>query len=183
MGPEHGVPAGLMRVDAKLVRDHLVRSLLDDARRLRSIEEHPTVIDEPLAVYLAALPRAPDRELAARVGALGYFGRRAEMERFAPARAPTVWRAERPAGGAVAGDAALELALAEPEGRPEPAEGSASWRVPGPGGHVRHYLALESAAAESPGASPATAAALRRCWFLGFFARCLEESSPAAADR
>lgn len=174
---------GLMRVDAKLVREHLVRSLLEDARRLRSIEPHPAVIDEPLADYLATLTEGPEPELAARVAALGYFARRVEMERFAPARAEMTWVAEHLVGGATAAQVVLGLALAEPEGRPEPTERSATWRVPGPGGHVRYYLGLESAAAESPGASPGTAAALRRCWLLGFFARCLEERHPASSDR
>lgn len=180
-GPEGA--GGLMRVDAKLVREHLVRSLLEDARRLRSIEPHPAVIDEPLAGYLATLTEGPEPELASRVAALGYFARRVETERFARARAGITWVAERPAGAGTGAQVALELALAEPEGRPEPVERTASWHVPGPGGHVRHYLALESAAAESPGASPATAAALRRCWLVGFFGRCLEESSPAPSNR
>lgn len=180
-GPEG--TGGLMRVDAKLVREHLVRSLLEDARRLRSIEPHPTAIDEPLADYLATLTEAPEPELAARVAALGYFARRVEMERFAPARAEMTWVGEGLVGGGTAAQVALALALAEPEGRPEPAERSATWRVPGPGGHVRHYLGLESAAAESPGASAAIAAALRRCWLLGFFARCLEESHPESSNR
>jgi hypothetical protein len=94
--------------------------------------------------------------------ALGYHARDVERDRFAPARQPMPWLHELLAGGDAAAVAA-ELAAAEPAGRPEPDSGAASWRVPGPGGHVRHYLALRSGD--------------KVAWLRGYFRRCCEEAA------
>jgi hypothetical protein len=66
-----------------------------------------------------------------------------------------------------------ELAAAEPPGRSDPEEGVASWRVPGPGGHVRHYVALElGRRLAGSGDDPAR----KRNFMFGFFVRCCEEA-------
>ena len=74
-----------------------------------------------------------------------------------------------------------ELAAEEPDSKPEPGQGS--WRVPGPGGHVRHFLALaateELTHAGSDGEPAITrelsAGEAKRCFLYGFYVRCCEE--------
>ena len=58
-----------------------------------------------------------------------------------------------------------------------------SWRVPGPGGHVRHFLARRTIEeylreADAPVESPEE---LKRPWMYGFFVRACEEALPAGA--
>ncbi len=122
----------------------------------------------------------------------GYLTRVVEVELFEPARQPADWiaelLAERSASTAswdetVAGVCA-ELARSEPLGKPSPDdEAAVSWRVPGPGGHVRHYLARRTieeylSGAEAPVGDPAE---LKRPWMYGFFVRACEEVLPEGA--
>lgn len=119
----------------------------------------------------AVLGRAGDLRLAR----LGYWARVVERERFAPAREPAPWLTERlleEPDDAIARVSAA-LAEAEPLGKPSPSDQPASWRVPGPGGHVRHFMALRAV-----GAGPARD---KRSWMFGFFARCCEEARFPAA--
>ncbi len=133
------------------------------------------------------LEAGPDpRELAR----LGYASRLAETELFEPARQPMPWLGEMleeriGSGGrraeAIAG-LSRELAAEEPDGKPDPPEGS--WRVPGPGGHVRHFLALAAADelahqdtnGEPPIGGDLTPAEAKRCFLYGFYARACEEA-------
>jgi hypothetical protein len=87
-----------------------------------------------------------------------------------------------PESVAAMGSVCRELAAEEPDAKPEPGEGS--WRVPGPGGHVRHYLALAAADELRQGrgnGEPAitrelSAGEAKRCFLYGFYARCCEEA-------
>ena len=133
-------------------------------------------------------------ELAASLARLGYLTRAAETELFEPARRRTPWlsrkledQGEAPAEAIV--EVSRELARSELEDRPEPDGGAPSWRVPGPGGHVRHYVAIETAARRAPkdaegkprlGQGLYSALELKRCWMLGFFVRCCEDAAPQA---
>ena len=92
---------------------------------------------------------------------MGFHARALEVERFAPAREPMPW---------IAGADPGELAAQEPLGRPDPGD-APSWRVPGPGGHVRHYLALRATAGLQ--GDPLQ---LKRAWMRGFFRHCVEEA-------
>jgi hypothetical protein len=115
-----------------------------------------------------------------RVARLGYEARAVEWERFEPARAPIAWLAlaVREHGGD--GPAACaELAEREPATRPRRDDPDAvTWRVPGPGGHVRHFLAVR-AAREAPALDMAT---VKRCWTYGFLVRCCEEAMSPKAE-
>lgn len=94
----------------------------------------------------------------------GYHARVAETELFAAARTSAPGLAAR-LQRSTAAELAAELAAAEPDERPDPgAEGAFSWEVPGPGGHVRHYLAVASGD--------------KRAWLAGFYVRCCEELLP-----
>lgn len=103
---------------------------------------------------------------------LGYETRMVEAEMFEPARQPATWlgaelhdRMKRGVSAAGAVEAlSAELAASEPEEKPRPDdERAASWRVPGPGGHVRHFVAARLGAA-------------KREFMLGFFTCCCEEA-------
>lgn len=181
-----GGTSGLMRVDARLVREQLVRTLLDDARSLAadgSLELD--ALEPPLSMILGELEHVPAPASARAVAELGYAARIVEVERFPPARVASAWLAEQLEGASrdSVEEVAVRLAIAEPAERPDPGDGTASWRVPGPGGHVRYYLAAEAAREEDPEAVGRQAAALRRCWMLGFFVRSCEEVRRPQADR
>lgn len=99
----------------------------------------------------------------------GYLARVVEAELFEPARAPMPGLAER-LRSSPAEDVARELASREPLERPDPDDpDAASWRVPGPGGHVRHYVARRLAGDAAP-------AELKRDFMYGFLMRCCEEA-------
>lgn len=121
-------------------------------------------------------------ELARR----GYLWRVAETTTFPAARGVAPDVALRLARGLGPATVARELADAEPLARPEPSDGVASWTVPGPGGHVRHYAAL--GAIERLGLDDRRS---KRDWLFGFFYRSCEEAlaerassgAESAADR
>jgi hypothetical protein len=141
----------LMSVDSRLVKDVLVRELL---RRAEAHERQGAggALDDPMAVA-------------------GYCVRLAEAELFEPARGPAPGLAEKLAGRP-APEVCRELADAEPDGRPDPSDGAPSWDVPGPGGHVRHYVAMQAHEKRSPDSNPAES---KRAFMYGFFVRCAEE--------
>lgn len=118
----------------------------------------------------------------------GYLARLVEVELFEPAQRTAAWvpeRIEAHAAGAESRDDAIaalcgELASAEPIEKPSPDDPDAmSWRVPGPGGHVRHHVArrtiteLLRARTEPVEGDPAD---LKRSWMYGFFVRTCEEA-------
>jgi hypothetical protein len=109
------------------------------------------------------------------LASMGWHARALERERFAPARAELPWLTallERSA----AAEVSAQLARQEPLERPEPRT-TPSWRVPGPGGHVRHYLALR--AIEALGERPSLP--LKRAWMGGFFRHCCDECAAPSA--
>ena len=178
---------GLMSVRTDLVREHLVGGILEAA-----VDRHPEGVPGEAREAIAA-EVGPD-EASVRLAELGYLCREAELEMFAPAREPAAWLGEElgvRAGGSggdrleAAAELARDLARDEPPGRPDPESGTPSWRIPGPGGHVRHYVAIaaidrELATDERHAARPDSAAVaeLKRCWYLGVLLRACQEESP-----
>jgi hypothetical protein len=162
----------LISVRTQVVLDTLVGSLAD------AISQR---LAEPLAAPVEdALASAGDAR-GRRLARAGYLARALELERFEAARAPVLWLTARLqdalAGGAewstAAAAVAAELAAREPDERPDPRdERAASWKVPGPGGHVRHYLALRAAGGDRPDPDA------KRAWLTGFFLHCCEEAVP-----
>ena len=181
------------------VRTELVREFLID-RVFGEVEErYPGEVSDQAA---AALARAGESVLAA--GALsaeapeaatelarrGYLTRVVETELFDRARQPLgelrARLAERDADSLESAvDLSAELALAEPADKPAPGgEAWTSWRIPGPGGHVRHLLALMGVSLLFPkgpeDTRPLPAGVgegdLKRCWMYGFYVRCCEEA-------
>jgi hypothetical protein len=118
----------------------------------------------------------------------GYLARVVEVELFEPAQRDADWVTERVAAArAYARDpddavARLcgDLARAEPVGKPSPDDPDAmSWQVPGPGGHVRHFVArraIEELLRGREEPIEGDPADLKRAWMYGFFVRTCEEA-------
>ena len=188
-----------MSVRTELVREHLVSMILGSAldRGTAGIPERAAAEMED-AIEAVADPglreSATDdaRGLATDTARIGYVCREVELEQFEPARSDQerirelLESVDRRASHAGAVRAARDLARAEPDGRPDPDGATASWRVPGPGGHVRHYVAVEAAdrirrrAGVGAAAIPLPAAELKRCWLFGFLLRCFERPTASS---
>jgi hypothetical protein len=192
-----------MSVRTELVREHLVAAIVAEAegRFPGAPPEGLADVMERALELIAGRERAQrapaeSRRLAAALCRLGYLTRAVEVERFEPARADMPWLTKRlkQAGADVsftkaAVEVSVALAMEESEERPDPGGGSASWRVPGPGGHVRHYAAIEAISRRAPrdagvkrlGQGIYSVAELKRIWVFGFFLRCCEECAPLAS--
>ena len=110
---------------------------------------------------------------------------------FEPAREPMLWLSEMveeraasaPSRAEAIASLCRQLAGDEPDAKPSLGEGS--WRVPGPGGHVRHFLALAAADELAHGEGNGepelkrelSAGEAKRCFLFGFYARCCEEAA------
>jgi hypothetical protein len=150
---------GLISVRTEVVQEVLVPGLLDAA-----LEREGAELPEPVEAALAAM----DDPLQARLARLGYLAREVELERFAPAREPSKW---------LAGRDPAALAAEEPLEKPRPNdERAATWRVPGPGGHVRHLVAMRAAAHVVKDAGGASSRELKRSWVYGFLLRAREDA-------
>jgi len=166
--------SGVVRVRTDLVLDQLVSRLLG-----RALELDSEGLD-PMAEALLEKVPGP-----VRLARLGYASRTAETEMFEAARQPKPWLAERVTSEAPRAELCRELAAEEPDEKPDPGEGS--WRVPGPGGHVRHFLALAAADEVVHGdlngesaRRELSAGEAKRCFLYGFYARCCEEAASPA---
>lgn len=118
----------------------------------------------------------------------GYLARVVEVELFEPAQRDADWVTERVAAARAHArdpdDAVArlcgDLARAEPVGKPSPDDPDAmSWQVPGPGGHVRHFVArraIEELLRGREEPIEGDPADLKRAWMYGFFVRTCEEA-------
>lgn len=187
----------LMPVQVEVIKEVLVDRILGDALE-RYPGDPPALVGEALEAALD-LPASDGGGLDLRLRRLGYLTRVVEAELFDPARQPMDGLGEELARrrgdgeiwpGAVSGLCA-ELAAREPLPKPDPADDRAtSWKVPGPGGHVRHFVvaaAIAEALELEPGGRAALppgiddAGELKRSWMYGFLVRCCEESAPPAS--
>ncbi|MDQ3648625.1 MAG: hypothetical protein M3433_08620 [Actinomycetota bacterium] len=182
--------SGFVPVDTGLVLQTLVERIFGLVEGRRDDE-----LPEAIATVLAATDlrvAGGHPQLEADLRHAGYLARVVEVELFEPARQPAEWLGEMLTdsfASTVSWDEAVsgvcaELARSEPLGKPDPDDDAAmSWRVPGPGGHVRHYLARRTIeeylrSAEAPVEDPAE---LKRPWLYGFYVRACEEALPAGA--
>jgi hypothetical protein len=174
-----------MSVRTDLVREHLVGTIVSAALE-RQDQALPEWAEVPVVTAMDTVSvsehSGPAQALGSKLARLGYWCRAIEVERFEPARQPMPWL-----------DAALEqdgqtelaarLARREPGERPDPESGVPSWRVPGPGGHVRHYAAIHAIrilGAESGRPIGISEGDLKRCWMLGFYLRCCHDATDDA---
>lgn len=184
-----------MPVHPEVVKEMLVTRILEQV-----LAREPATPAPPVRRALVAelgLPACDGGPVDLRLRGIGYLARAAEAEMFDPARQPLEGLAEtlreRIASGRDWPSAAIAIscrfAEAEPLPIPKPGDDHAvSWKVPGPGGHVRHYV-VAAAIAEVLSASASIsehvlpsgitdAGELKRCWTYGFIVCCCEEALP-----
>jgi hypothetical protein len=182
-----------MSVKTDLVKEFLV-GRVHRAVAERQAQPLPAETEAALARAAEELsgdqPGGVDQALAANVARAGYLARVVETELFEPARQPSSALAallkgtrDEPDSRQAIRSASARLANGEPAGRPRPDDEQAmTWRIPGPGGHVRHYLALDAIgwlAGDDVGLGDGGAdAELKRCWLYGFFLRACEQLAP-----
>ena len=180
---------GLVAVDAGLVGKTLVEAVLARVQQLVAPTPSPAAgeaLDDPDLSLFAG----DEGRLEMRLRRAGYLARVAEVALFEPAKQPAAWLttllAERLAAGADEASAltaaCAQLARAEPVGKPHPDDpAAATWRVPGPGGHVRHYVARRTIEEELQGRDrplDGEPADLKVPWVYGFLVRACEEALP-----
>ena len=187
-------PKGLVAVDAGLVGQTLVEAVLNRVRELGTPRPTPAggeALDDPDLTLTS--PGEGRLEMALRRA--GYLARAAEVELFEPARQPATWLSELLLQKHIGKDsdpvaaltaACAQLARSEPVGKPHPDDPVAvTWRVPGPGGHVRHYVARRTIEDELQGRDRPVAgdpADLKIAWVYGFFVRACEEVLALGGD-
>lgn len=183
--------SGFVPVNTGLVLQTLVERIFGIVEGRR--EDGPP---EPVAAVLAAgdMRLAVDHPwIEAGLRHAGYLAREVEVELFEPARQPADWLGDMlterfaTTGSWDEAVAAVctQLASSEPLGKPDPEDEAAmSWRVPGPGGHVRHFLArrtIEDYLRDAGTKVVEDPAELKRPWLYGFYVRACEEVLPEGA--
>ena len=185
----------LMPVHPDVVKEVLVDRILEGV-----LAREPVDVPPPVAQALEAsleLPIADGGAVDLRMRGIGYLSRRVEREMFGPARQPLdglgqMLQQSIAAGKdwpAAASAVSCRYAEAEPLAKPPAGDDRAvSWKVPGPGGHVRHYVVaaaiaevLSDRAYVADQMLPAgitDAGELKRCWIYGFMVHCCEEVVP-----
>ena len=185
--------SNLFPVKTNVILDTLVErvhDLVEERLLTEPPEEILPVLDSREQLVVATKYPAVDRGLRRA----GYFTRVIEVEIFEPAQKVADWvpelLEERFAKTSDWGQAIVsictEIAKAEPIDKPDVDDENAwSWRVPGPGGHVRHFLARRSIGSHlqrDPEQGPVDdPAELKQPWIYGFFVRTCEEALPAGA--
>jgi hypothetical protein len=180
---------GVIAVDPGLVGKTLVEAVFTRVQKLAA-PAPPEPVGPALDDPDLSLASNDEARLEMRLRRAGYLARVVEAEMFEPAKQPATWLASRVQEHfAHSGDwtAAItvtcaELARAEPVGKPHPDDpAAATWRVPGPGGHVRHYLARRTIEEHLQGRDrpvDGDPADLKIPWVYGFFVRACEEVLP-----
>jgi hypothetical protein len=180
---------GVIAVDAGLVGKTLVEAVFTRVQE-RDAPTPPPPAGPALDDPDLALAAGDEGRLEMQLRRAGYLARVVEAELFEPARQPATWlaaRVQQQLGDSADVQAALtatcaELARAEPVGKPHPDDpAAATWRVPGPGGHVRHYLARRTIEELLQGRDRplnGDPADLKIPWVYGFFVRACEEVLP-----
>ena len=188
-------PSGLFQVDSALVRDTMVEGIHEKVEARRR-EGPPESILPVLEADTGLETGCQEAKLANGLRHAGYLTRVVEVEMFEPARRPAEWitemlnerLAETGDWSRAVTEACTDLANSEPLGKPShDDERARTWRIPGPGGHVRHY-ASSRAIGEELGRTNVIAeigdpSELKRLWLYGFFVRACEEAVPPDAEK
>lgn len=184
----------LMPVQAEVIKEILVDKILGIVN-----ESYPGDLSGTVTEALDAdidLVASDGGALDLRMRRIGYLSRIAETDMFDAAKHPMEGLDEKLTKRIEAGDdwptaaSTLCLAMARQEPLPKPSpnnDNATSWKVPGPGGHVRHFVVAaaiaECLSGEENGYPEVPegleeAGELKRCWMYGFLVRCCEESLP-----
>ena len=186
-------PSGLFQVDSALVRDTMVEAIHEKVEARR--REGPPESIVPVLEAEGPTTGNQDAKLGKGLRHAGYLTRVVEVEMFEPARRPADWipemlkerMAETGDWSRAVAEACADLANSEPLGKPKhDDERARTWRIPGPGGHVRHY-ASSRAIGEELGRANAISdvgdpSELKRLWLYGFFVRACEEAMPPDSE-
>jgi hypothetical protein len=185
----------VMPVQIEVIKEVLVDRLLGEVLTRYPGDPLPAVVDALTAEI--DLPVADGGPLDLRMRRIGYLSRIVEAEMFDPARNPMDGLAGEVAerleadGDWSAAVTAISFTRAREEPLPKPSPNdpkATSWQVPGPGGHVRHFVvaaAIAECLNEGDRELPdgvEDAAELKRCWMYGFLVRCCEEALPPPKD-
>ncbi len=180
-------PGGYVPVNTSVLLQTLVEAIHEQVQERRDAgkpERVPPALESGEQRLVGDNEPALDHDLRVQ----GYLARVAEVDMFEPAQRPADWALqtveERSAqtGDQQAALVALcgDLARAEPIGKPDVDDPDAmSWRVPGPGGHVRHLVArraIEHSLRDRQDPVEGDPADLKRAWLYGFFVRTCEEA-------
>jgi hypothetical protein len=180
---------GVIAVDSGLVGKTLVDAVFSRVQQ-RPAPTPPdpvgAALDDPDTTFAAS----DEGRIEMQLRRAGYLARTVEVELFEPAQNPATWLTARvqehlaPSGDMAAALVATcaEIARAEPVGKPHPDDpAAATWRVPGPGGHVRHFLARRAIEEFLQGRDRplnGEPADLKIPWVYGFFIAACEEVLP-----
>jgi len=177
---------GVVAVDSGLIAQTLVEAVFARAQQLDA-PAPPDPVGAALADADLALVSREEAPVEREMRHAGYLARVVEAELFDPAKQPAAWLeplVRESLGDGADQSAALvalcgDLARAEPAGKPAPDDPAATtWRVPGPGGHVRHYVARRTIEDRLQGRDRPFAgdpADLKIPWVYGFLLRACEE--------
>lgn len=181
---------GVVAVDSGLIAQTLVEAVFARVQQLDA-----PAPSEPVGPALDGAHQAfvskDEAPVEQQMRQAGYLARVVEAELFDPAKKPADWlepllrgRLGEAGEWTVAlAETCGDLARAEPVGRPAPDDPAATtWRVPGPGGHVRHYLARRTIEDFLQGRDrpfDGDPADLKIPWVYGFLLRACEEVLPA----
>lgn len=186
-------PSGLFQVDSALVRDTMVEAIHEKVEARR--REGPPDSIRPVLEAEGPATGNQDERLGKGLRLSGYLTRVVEVEMFEPAKRQADWigdmirerLADTGDWARAVTETCTDLANSEPLGKPaHDDERARTWRIPGPGGHVRHYTSSR-AIGEELGRTNAISeigdpSELKRLWLYGFFVRVCEEAVPPDAD-
>jgi hypothetical protein len=176
-------------VDAGLIGKTLVEAVVARVQEIH-LPHPPETVATALEDLDLAFVSANEGRTEMDMRRQGYLARQVEIEMFEPAQKPAGWlRAPLQEHFAVTADwtAAIvatcaDLARGEPVAKPHPEDpAAATWRVPGPGGHVRHYVArrmIEDMLQGRDHPFDGDPAELKLPWIYGFFVHACQEVLP-----
>ena len=185
----------LVPVQTQVVLQTLVEHMFAVVEERRTDAPPPTAVADILNGPDLDVNDGGDPSLDGGLRHAGYLTRVLEAELFEPAQQPAEWLTDSlkerfettDSWGDTIAEVSAELARAEPVEKPDPKDPDAfSWRIPGPGGHVRHFVArraIETHLQEGESYySVGDPAHLKRPWIYGFFVRACEEALPPEAE-
>jgi hypothetical protein len=181
--------SGFIAVDAGLAGQTIVEAIFARVQEIH-LPDPPENVGDALDDLDLAFVSAKEGAVEMQMRRKGYLAREVELELFEPARKPARWLepllqenfAETPDWTVALRATCEELARSEPVAKPHPDDPAAkTWKVAGPGGHVRHFVArrtIEELLQGRDTAFDGDPADLKTPWMYGFFLRACQEVLP-----
>lgn len=182
--------SNFIAVDAGLAGQTIVEAIFARVQEIH-LPDPPEHVGDALDDLDLAFVSNKEGAVEMQMRRKGYLAREVELELFEPARTPARWLEPllRENLTKADGDWAIalrttceELARSEPVAKPSPDDAAAkTWKVPGPGGHVRHFVArrtIEELLQGRDTAFDGDPADLKTPWVYGYFLRACQEVLP-----